>query len=489
MSLLPTQEVSLYQLVLRTEPGMQSLSVSPATLKSLVRSLIDVAIEQKIASELWVKLPPGEVWNAEIERYQEQVGIHNTIYACITPKSKEDKGDKDEQGGEIAALSLPSPIIPVHLASAAFLRREYFLLFLSEQFCGLILVHRPRDGQMVEATPKTDQLLAVCTFDRQTVQQAYHEIRSCLVASADVGNWGLEVIGGNSLDPATSSSSAPALLTQLLVKQLQQQEEIRQHAESERAQVADMFALQQQNQMLLNNLHLRDEFLEHVAQELRTPLTSMKTAMKLLEAAHLKTAQRQRYMHLLYTECDRQSSLINRLLEMVEVERVGETTHKQLVNIAEVIPGVVSTYQAIAEEKGIRLGYTVSPDLPAISCYEAWVRQILINLLQNSIKFTPSGGQVWVRTKQQGDYVQMAVRDTGIGIAPHEIPKIFDRFYRGRPAPGEDFTGAGLGLTIVQQILLRCGGSISVASRQGEGSIFKVLLPIQTEVPRTNELR
>jgi len=124
------------------------------------------------------------------------------------------------------------------------------------------------------------------------------------------------------------------------------------------------------------------------------------------------------------------------------------------------------------------LAYTVPEDLPTVSCFSAWLKQIVINLLHNSIKFTPTGGQVWVRSRLQGDYVQLEFRDTGIGIRTNEIPKIFDRFYRVRPAAGVDSGGAGLGLTIVQQLLLRCGGSISVKSRLGEGSVFNVLLPI-----------
>ena len=133
--------------------------------------------------------------------------------------------------------------------------------------------------------------------------------------------------------------------------------------------------------------------------------------------------------------------------------------------------------QPLAQEKGIMLAYTVSTDLPPVFCVTAWLKQIVINLLHNSIKFTPPGGQVWVKGCVQGDYVQLEFRDTGIGIASSEIPKIFDRFYRVRAVTSED-SGAGLGLTIVQQLLLRCGGSVSVKSKAGEGSTFNVLLPI-----------
>jgi len=84
----------------------------------------------------------------------------------------------------------------------------------------------------------------------------------------------------------------------------------------------------------------------------------------------------------------------------------------------------------------------VSNELPAVSCLSGLSR---INLLHNSIKFTPTGGQVWVRARHQGNYVQLEFRDTGIGIAPNEIAKVFDRFYRVRPVAGEDAGGAGLG--------------------------------------------
>jgi two-component system, OmpR family, phosphate regulon sensor histidine kinase PhoR len=162
---------------------------------------------------------------------------------------------------------------------------------------------------------------------------------------------------------------------------------------------------------------------------------------------------------------------------LVQLDQTAEQTSIEPIKLCETVPGFVSTYQPLAEEKGIMMAYTIPEDLPAVSCAKSWLRQIVINLLHNGIKFTPSGGQVWVKAKQQGDYVQLELRDTGIGIAPSEIPKIFDRFYRVRQVTEEN-VGAGLGLTIVQQLLLYCGGSISVKSRPGEGSTFNVLLPI-----------
>ncbi|HHP7244811.1 MAG TPA: sensor histidine kinase, partial [Elainellaceae cyanobacterium] len=222
---------------------------------------------------------------------------------------------------------------------------------------------------------------------------------------------------------------------------------------------------------------LKNVFLKNIGQELRTPLANMKTALTLLNSPQLKTTQRQRYMDLLSQECDRQSSLITSVLDLTQLEDVDESVPIKPLRIVDVVPAVVSTYQPLAQEKGIALAYTIPPDLPTVSCLSNWLRQVVINLLHNAIKFTPGGGKVWVRARQQGDYVQIEVRDTGIGIATADIPKIFNRFYRVRHSK-DDSSGAGLGLAIVQQLLLRCGGSISVNSRQGEGSAFNVMLPL-----------
>jgi signal transduction histidine kinase len=167
--------------------------------------------------------------------------------------------------------------------------------------------------------------------------------------------------------------------------------------------------------------------------------------------------------------------LISSGLSLLQIENTVEESQEPL-RLSEVVPGVVSTYQPLAEEKGVRLAYTVPEDLPPVACSLNWLRQIVINLLHNSIKFTPGGGQVWVRARQQSNQLLMEFRDTGVGIAPSELPRIFDRFYRARQS-GDD-SGVGLGLTIVQQLVTRSGGSINVKSKPGEGTMFMVVLPI-----------
>lgn len=224
----------------------------------------------------------------------------------------------------------------------------------------------------------------------------------------------------------------------------------------------------------------QDESISHLMQELRTPITNIKTALKLLESSALKPAQRQKYLDLIRDECDRQNALIIGTVRLLALERTSTQIGVEAVYLSEVIPGVVSTYQPLAEEKGIELGYTIPDNLPAIFCAEIWLRQIAFDLLHNGIKYTPEGGQVFVRASVAGEYVQLEFKDTGIGIPARQIPKIFDRFYRIRNLADEsNNNSAGLGLTIVRDMLTRCGGSISVSSELGVGSRFRILLPTQ----------
>ncbi len=221
----------------------------------------------------------------------------------------------------------------------------------------------------------------------------------------------------------------------------------------------------------------KDESIDRLMQELCTPISNIKTALKLLESPLLKPPQRQRYLELIRRECDRQNSLINGASRLLALERDRSRSGIEAIQLSQIVPGIVSTYQPLAEEKGVRLGYTIPNNLPIIYCVEMWLRQIAIELLHNGIKYTPQGGQVFVQATVRGDDVCLEFRDTGIGIAATETSKIFDRFYRGRNAADEHNYGAGLGLTIVKNILLRCGGSISVVSEVGSGSRFRVLLP------------
>lgn len=537
MTQLPTApDESLYERSLSLKDSPHPLQVSPAIFKSIVAATIDFLLERQLPATLWVKLPSGEAWQAELTRYinlardgcqvyicnrqkgdgmdsSEQAmepsptgALHNQTAQTLSSKHRLDDDEQliDDTGAVASAIAQRAPVFSVPIAANSELRREYFLLVISPQFSSLTLAHRPRSSRWPKGDPhhaavsdpvtvsamdsepdRKYPLLVMNSFEPTVLASALQGIQQAVrhqdeqARMADEANplvktlladWDARFQLPKTIDPALTSY--------LFSKYVQQQESTWRSAVTYRKQAEASESLQLVNEELRQSLRLKDELLGNVCQELRTPLSNMKTALTLLGSPQLKPAQRQRYLEVLSTECDRQNSILSGLMELVRLDRATEEPETHPVYLHDIVPGVVSTYQPIAQERGIMLAYTIPEELPPVSCLSAWLRQIAISLIDNGIHFTHPGGQVWVKAKPQGDYIQLEFRDSGIGIPASEIPKIFDRFHRVRHSHDDDPDGAGLGLTIVQQLLLRCGGSISVKSRMGEGSTFNVLLPI-----------
>ncbi|MBD2359133.1 ATPase [Tolypothrix sp. FACHB-123] len=455
------QDLSIYQLALSMQAPPPPLPLSPATVLSLLRSQIDLLIEQKIVATLWVKLPPGKIWQAELLRYQSAIDQSIVIYHC----QLEERRRNDAKA--IAHFNSSPEKLVVKLLPNRYLQREYFFIVLSPEFCSLILAHRPLKRRKTPIHKKRNQktlsLVAMTTVEGRVIQRVLDGIKQAITPESAA------IVPVDSIFPHLPESM---LINQLLVKQVQRQNEINQQLMTKR-----LTKLQQQNQKLANKGQTKNEYLSNACQELRTPLTHMKTALSLLNSPTLKPPQRQRYLQMLNNQCDRQNSLINGLLDLVHLERNLQESPLEPVFLADLVPGIVSTYQPVAQEKGIMLAYTIPTDLPSVWCINGGLKLIVINLLHNSIKFTPNGGQVWVRSRVNGDYVQLEVRDTGIGIGETDITKIFDSFYRVRSMTMDESSGPGLGLTVVQQLLWRCGGFINVRSKPNEGTTFIVNLP------------
>jgi two-component system, OmpR family, phosphate regulon sensor histidine kinase PhoR len=220
----------------------------------------------------------------------------------------------------------------------------------------------------------------------------------------------------------------------------------------------------------------RETSIASLLEELRTPLANIKTALQLLESPSLKTLQRQRYIDLIREECNRQTALIGKTIDLLELDLPLSGGKSGSAQPIEVLPGIVSMFQPIAAERGINLGYRVAANLAAVACSEAWLKRMAIETIDNAIRHTNPGGQIFVEVSAHAKGVKLEITDTGIGIAPTEIPKIFDRFYQVRNKTNFHHS-AGLGLTIVRHLLHSCGGSISVTSTLNQGSIFRLVLP------------
>ncbi|NEQ31345.1 MAG: hypothetical protein F6K04_10110 [Leptolyngbya sp. SIO4C5] len=491
-------DVSLYQLALDYQPVPQPAKVWPKEFKGIIRSVTEYLAEQQIAATCWLKLPSGNAWQEAIRTYLAQSQLIEAVYFLSS------HGLDDDRLLNYGGVDLAERISIIPLAPRSGLRGEYVLLFISEQITGIILARRfrmqpgsssPDDEAAAEDTAlgiaevaertkeKKYYLRVICSFDPQFVQHILQGLQTVIAASASGYSESTEAISivqnlALQTERVTARPVNFSLLDRLVTQQLTSQTRLRQNLTDMRRQAVAVSDLSSQNEELLNTLRLRDDFLNTVGQELRAPLTSIKTALTLLSSPSLKGPQRQRYREMIGHECDRQSTLINGVLNLLQLE--GELSHiaVQPLQLADVVPGVVSTYQPIAQEKGIMLAYTIPEDLPPTACPEAWVRQIAINLLHNSIRFTSQGGEVWVTAQPQPELIELQFRDTGIGIPSADLPKIFAHFYRGRQINDGEPEGAGLGLTIVQQLLFYCGGSIKVDSTVGQGTTFRVSLPI-----------
>lgn len=224
---------------------------------------------------------------------------------------------------------------------------------------------------------------------------------------------------------------------------------------------------------------MRTEFVANVSHELRTPLTSIRGFLETLLDGAMEDPQTCRhFLEILQKETDRLTRLIDDLLNLSKIEERRVVHRWQPVNMSDTIHRVVSLFQPQAAEKQINLLVEVPEELPSVYGDPDMLAQVLINLVDNALKYTPPGGRVSVRVKKEKGQLRVEVEDTGIGIPPESLPRIFERFYRVDKARSRELGGVGLGLAIVKHIIRAHGGKIGVESAPGKGSLFHFTLPL-----------
>jgi heavy metal sensor kinase len=218
-------------------------------------------------------------------------------------------------------------------------------------------------------------------------------------------------------------------------------------------------------------------FIDDAAHELKTPLSVIKGS---LEVALKKARSADEYREILIGNLDqveRLNALTRPLLMLAQFARETPPVHLQPLAVEPLLKELIGELALLAEDRGIRLTLdTACP--PWVLGDERWLRHLFINLLDNALRHTPRGGNVTVRIGQQGTAAEIAVEDTGAGIAREHLPHIFERFYRADRARGRDSGGTGLGLAIVKEIAEAHHGTIHVQSDVGKGSVFMLTLPI-----------
>ena len=472
--------LSLQAYLVSSRPQLSTIPVDPRGFKSAIQSLMGFLTAQNIPATLWLKLPKGDAWWTDVWAYGQQAS-GCTLYTL---------GEQTSSPPDNLAASLR----PIAIEQGDDLKREYLCIAVASNFVCILLAVRMASG----TTPSTDKrtiklycstagqataalstglkqilnnslsssLEAHSAQDSEVLDDDELSLDEVIVSEADMAIHAVLSQWERCFPAGLLSHESLPLTEAFLTWQLQYQEEMRSQIAAYRSSAKQESAA----------YALSSDFLSRASQELQSPLTTIKTALTLLGAPTLKMGQRQRYLEMIGAQCDRQKSLIISIIDLLKAQTTLTAT-PQAIQLANLLPGIVSTYQPIAEERGIMLAYTVPPYLSEVLSVKSELKQVVIQLIQNGIQTTSKGGRVWVSAApHNASFVALTVTDSGAGTSKGDTAKLFDAFYH-RSNSSEATIGSGLGLTLVQQLVSRMGGSITVESTPGQGTTFKILLP------------
>jgi two-component system phosphate regulon sensor histidine kinase PhoR len=222
----------------------------------------------------------------------------------------------------------------------------------------------------------------------------------------------------------------------------------------------------------------RRDFVANVSHELRTPLASIKSVIETLSSGALDDrAAAQDFLSRADAEVDRLVQIVEELLELSRLESGQAPLAKESVDMGDALSRAVERLRPQADKKKLNLTLEQALDLPPVIGDADRLERVALNLIHNAIKFTPDGGSISVSAALGDDAVRVEVSDSGVGIAAEDLPRIFERFYKADRARGSG-GGTGLGLAVVKHIVEAHGGAVSVESREGHGSTFRLSLPI-----------
>jgi PAS domain S-box-containing protein len=227
---------------------------------------------------------------------------------------------------------------------------------------------------------------------------------------------------------------------------------------------------------------MKSRFVTNVSHELRTPVTTIKLYASLLKKTSPGDDKWEEYLEALTKEADHQARLVQDILHISHIDAGRLEMKTQLTSLHELTYNVIDNRRPLAERQGLEMAYHPATPDPTILVDPARMRQVLNNLIENAIRYTPAGGRVTIsteRVRSEGrKWAAIHIADTGIGIPEDEIPHIFERFFRGAEPRAMQISGTGLGLAIAQEITELHGGHITVQSRVEEGTTLTIWLPL-----------
>lgn len=223
---------------------------------------------------------------------------------------------------------------------------------------------------------------------------------------------------------------------------------------------------------------VRKDFVANVSHELRTPISSIKGyAETLLEGALEDKENARDFLNIIYSDSDRLAKLIDDLLDLSKIESNRLRMDIKRCSLSPLVNKVVSSLSKQAKDTSIAIKIDIPTDISNILADEARIAQVLLNLIDNAIKYNREKGKVIIAAREKNAFVQVDVSDTGVGISEKDLPRLFERFYRIDKARSRELGGTGLGLSIVKHIVQAHNGEVSVQSVLGQGSTFSFTIP------------
>jgi signal transduction histidine kinase len=220
----------------------------------------------------------------------------------------------------------------------------------------------------------------------------------------------------------------------------------------------------------------RRDFVANVSHELKTPLTIIGGFAETLRDADIETGQRQHFAETIHASAQRMQRLVDDLLDLSRIESGGWKPNPTHLDVNAVVADLLFPYRHAAEEKRIQLDTALAPGAETVYADATALRQILGNLVDNAIRYT-TDGRITVFAEPEREGLWIGVRDTGIGIAPEHLPRIFERFYRADAARSRAAGGTGLGLAIVKHLAEAHGGRVRADSSVGRGTTIATFFP------------
>lgn len=241
--------------------------------------------------------------------------------------------------------------------------------------------------------------------------------------------------------------------------------------------------LEDANRQLKELDEVKTRFFANISHELRTPLTLLLVPIESMrrQKAHLFDDQTRDWLATMEANGLRLLKLINDLLDLVKLESGHMQVKNEQVSLNEFLRGLCSSVQKMADDKRVHLGTVVDEALNSVRTDRDKLEKIMLNLVFNAIKFTPSGGRVTIKARKDGEFFVIEVIDTGMGIAAKNLPYLFTRFWQADTSARRKYQGTGIGLALVKELVEIQGGSVTAASIEGQGTNMTVRLPLAVE--------